>query len=156
MLKNNILIGKFTFKEKWNQKVTESIKNLNQFGNLVYLDSEPENENNDKLPFDKGYTNLSNDEQKEIIYKLSNKAKAALVTTDNNLKGIAGFDFFVSESSSYQDNTGGINIAIDELDSLNKIFSLSKKVHNQLNYALSFLLLLNITFVLYFVLMYLN
>ncbi|MEN8118831.1 MAG: hypothetical protein ABFS35_00700 [Bacteroidota bacterium] len=152
LVKNNVLIGKFTFKEKWNKKVIDVVKNLNQFGNLVYLDSEPENENTDKLPFDKSYTNLNFDEQKEIINKLSNKAKTALVTTDKNLEGIAGFDFFISDSDSSIENKNCIIISLERLNIIHNIFSLSKKVHNQLNSALSFLLLLNIAFILYFVL----
>ena len=122
---------------------------------MVYLDSEFENSKN-KLPFDRAYVNMNHEEQKNIISKLSDKAKTALFTTNKNLTGLADFDFFISSSSRNSNNNNDINITLEELYSIHNIFSLSKKVHTQLKYALSIFLLLNITFVLYLVFAYLR
>ncbi len=151
LVKNNILIGKFTFKELWNRKGVELVKKLNQFGNLVYLDTEPINKHNDSLPFDKAYVNLNIDEQKEIISKLSSKAKTALFTTDENISQIANYNFLVKELSHYQGVSNCIKISISELYNINKIFLAIKKVHNQLNYARLIILILTIAFVFYLV-----
>lgn len=151
LIKNNFLAGKFTFKEKLNKKVIDLVKKLNQFGNLVYLDSQPEDKNSEILPFDKGYTNLNIDEQKSIISNLTDKAKTALFTSDKKLTGLASFDFLISESGGNQLNKSSIYINFDELYFIPKLMYSLKKVHTQFEYTLSFILILNIAFVFYLV-----
>ena len=150
LIKNKIPIGKFTFKEELNQKGLDLSKSISRFGNVVYLDSELEN-NNDLLPFDKAYTCLNIDEQKIIIAELSKKAKTALFTSDKNLTGIASFDFLISESNNKQFNNNSINISFDNLNLVPKLIISQKKMHTQIEYTLFLILFLNIFFVLYLV-----
>jgi len=141
LIKNKIPIGKFTFKEKLNKKSIKLAQALNSYGNLVYLDSEFNNSNS-MLPFDRAYVSMNNEEQKNIISKLSVKAKTALITTNNNLTGIADYDFLISESNYKQTSENHINPK--DLLLIGNIFSISKKVQTQLGYALYIVLLFNI------------
>ena len=141
LLKNNILIGKFTFKEKLNQKAIKLAQALNNYGNLVYLDSEFE-DSNSTLPFDRAYVNMNQEEQKNIISKLSAKAKTALITTNDNLTGIADYDFIISKSNNNQLSVNRININFNDLLLIEKFFFMSKKAQIQSGYALLFLVLI--------------
>ncbi|RLD67967.1 MAG: hypothetical protein DRI95_03905 [Bacteroidetes bacterium] len=141
LLKNNILIGKFTFKEKLNKKAIKLAQALNSYGNLVYLDSEFENSNS-MLPFDRAYVSMNNEEQKNIISKLSAKAKTALITTNDNLTGIADYDFLISESNNSELSGNHININFNNLLLIEKLFFISKKAQIQSGYALLFLVLI--------------
>ncbi len=141
LLKNNILIGKFTFKEKLNKKAIKLAQALNYYGNLVYLDSEFE-DSNSTLPFDRAYVNMNQEEQKNIISKLSAKAKTALITTNDNLTEIADYDFLISESNNSELSGNHININFKDLLLIEKLFFISKKAQIQSGYALLFLVLI--------------
>ena len=143
LIKNNILSGKFTIREKQNKEAIEQIKKLNSLGNLVYLDAALENKQAEVLPFDKAYSGLNIDGQKETIKKLSNKASTALVTTNERLLGIANFDFLISDKKNNPANY--IQLKLNELYKIKSLFKLIKKVQNQYGYALYFLLLIDVT-----------
>ena len=146
LIRNKILIAKFKFKEILNDSGIESVKRLSKLANIVYIDSENENTDNKLSIFDKAYTGLNIEEQKKIIKELTNKAKTLLFTTNKDLLKIASLDFFVSE---YNSNTECANISFDDLTNINKLILISKKVHDELNYALSIYTALNISFIIY-------
>lgn len=152
LIKNKILIGKFIFTEQWNQEGVDVAKKLNQIGNLVYLDSEPENGNSKKLPFDKAYTNLSINEQKTVISKLRKKAKTALFTTDEDLLLKADFDFLITQRADSQPNNSVVNIDFEGLKKIPELISTLRKILTQLKYALSIFIVLNFSVVLYLLL----
>jgi hypothetical protein len=142
LIKNNTFSGKFTIREKLNKEAVEQIRKFNSLGNLVYLDAALENEQSEALPFDKAYTGLDVDKQKETIKKLSSKASTALVTTNERLLDIANFDFFIVDKKDKTDKV--IQLKLSELHKIKILFELIKKVQNQYSYALYFLLIIDI------------
>ncbi len=102
LIKNDILIAKFTFRELFNFEGIRLSKQFNEYGNVVLLSDKPVSQEYTKLPFDKIYFNLTNDRQKELIENLTRKANTALITFNKNLYKIASFDFFIDKIENLQ------------------------------------------------------
>ncbi len=122
LIKNDILIAKFTFRELFNFEGIRLSKQFNEYGNVVLLSDKPVSQEHTKLPFDKIYFNLTNDRQKELIENLTRKANTALITFNKNLCKIASFDFFIDK--------------IENLQNVFEEFLRIKKVFSRLNSAL--------------------
>ena len=102
LVKNDILVAKFTFRELFNFEGIRLSKQFNEYGNVVLLSNKPESQEYKKLPFDKIYFNLTNDTQKELIENLTRKANTALITFNKNLCKIASFDFLIDKIENLQ------------------------------------------------------
>jgi hypothetical protein len=102
LVKNDILVAKFTFRELFNFESIRLSKQFNEYGNVVLLSNKPESQEYKKLPFDKIYFNLTNDTQKELIENLTRKANTALITFNKNLCKIASFDFLIDKNENLQ------------------------------------------------------
>ncbi|MCF6241467.1 MAG: hypothetical protein L3J74_09005 [Bacteroidales bacterium] len=122
LLKNNVLLAKFTFRELFNVEGIRLSNQFNEYGNVVLISDKPESTAYNKLPFDKIYFNLTKSKQKELIKNLTQKAPTALITTDKNLCKIASFDFLTDENK--------------KLSSVYEKFSLVKSIFKRLNNTL--------------------
>ena len=142
LIKNNIFSAKFAMQEKMNEHSIRQIKQMDRLGNLVYVNSAPVNSNTASLPFDRAYTGLNIEEQKDIIRKLSKKAKTAIVTTNKRLLGIANYDFLITGKKKR--NSRFVALGLNELHKIKDLFLLTKKAQNWESFALYILLLANI------------
>ncbi len=116
LLKDNVLIAKFTFRELFNPEGILLANKFNEYANVVLLSSKPNVPEYSKLPFDKIYFNLNIDEQKELIKNLTQKANTALITADKNLAEIASYDYIITDK-------GDLHRVFEEFSYVKRIFS---------------------------------
>ncbi len=116
LLKDNVLIAKFTFRELFNPEGILLANKFNEYGNVVLLSYKPDVQEYSKLPFDKIYFNLNHNEQKKLINNLTQKANTALITADKNLAEIASYDYIITD-------TGDLQRVFKEFSDVKKVFS---------------------------------
>jgi len=161
LIKNELTIAKFTIREKIKENNIKIADIFNQYGNTVLINDNEIIEFNTNISiFDKTYNCKNIEEENEILQKLNSKAPTAFFT--NNEHSINKQDLvFVNENDkniaeklqiSLETNT--IYLFKNELDKLEDLIKLSKKIDSRINYSLMFFVLLNSVLLIFTVFFY--